>query len=304
MVKVEDFERNLSPRFSYQNLKYIIQEYKRRYKEIDSIFRKEDLIFDIFNRDKEIDENKFNLEKVLENKKNLDIEIANNFQNILFNTDISHLRSYEQSVINGIKEKTLKLKGDFTKIKKYFEYEVSGSILYPRYVSNGQEYYKHNMLLDLDRIKVEKYEHQLILNPSVEYIYLVINKLITKFENKQIDNYVISKPIFVQLKDKIHLYAKDEKTLNDYLLVLESFIEEEKELVNKFESLPLTLPTYNKYIGYQKGKNYLSYNANYLANIIDKELISRNIKISNIDNYKDEIIDNILEIENLKQKEK
>ena len=83
MVKVEDFERNLSPRFSYQNLKYIIQEYKRRYKEIDSIFRKEDLIFDIFNRDKEIDENKFNLEKVLENKKNLDIEIANNFQNIL-----------------------------------------------------------------------------------------------------------------------------------------------------------------------------------------------------------------------------
>lgn len=304
MVKVEDFERNLSPRFSYQNLKYIIQEYKRRYKEIDSIFRKEDLIFDIFNRDKEIDENKFNLEKVLENKKNLDIEIANNFQNILFNTDISHLRSYEQSVINGIKEKTLKLKGDFTKIKKYFEYEVSGSILYPRYVSNGQEYYKHNMLLDLDRIKVEKYEHQLILNPSVEDIYLVINKLITKFENKQIDNYVISKPIFVQLKDKIHLYAKDEKTLNDYLLVLESFIEEEKELVNKFESLPLTLPTYNKYIGYQKGKNYLSYNANYLANIIDKELISRNIKISNIDNYKDEIIDNILEIENLKQKEK
>lgn len=304
MVKVEDFERNLSPRFSYQNLKYIIQEYKRRYKEIDSIFRKEDLIFDIFNRDKEIDENKFNLEKVLENKKNLDIEIANNFQNILFNTDISHLRSYEQSVINGIKQKTLKLKGDFTKIKKYFEYEVSGSILYPRYVSNGQEYYKHNMLLDLDRIKVEKYEHQLILNPSVEDIYLVINKLITKFENKQIDNYVISKPIFVQLKDKIHLYAKDEKTLNDYLLVLESFIEEEKELVNKFESLPLTLPTYNKYIGYQKGKNYLSYNANYLANIIDKELISRNIKISNIDNYKDEIIDNILEIENLKQKEK
>lgn len=304
MVKVEDFERNLSPRFSYQNLKYIIQEYKRRYKEIDSIFRKEDLIFDIFNRDKEIDENKFNLEKVLENKKNLDIEIANNFQNILFNTDISHLRSYEQSVINGIKQKTLKLKGDFTKIKKYFEYEVSGSILYPRYVSNGQEYYKHNMLLDLDRIKVEKYEHQLILNPSVEDIYLVINKLITKFENKQIDNYVISKPIFVQLKDKIHLYAKDEKTLNDYLLVLESFIEEEKELVNKFESLPLTLPTYNKYIGYQKGKNYLSYNSNYLANIIDKELISRNIKISDIDNYKDEIIDNILEIENLKQKEK
>ena len=304
MVKVEDFERNLSPRFSYQNLKYIIQEYKRRYKEIDSIFRKEDLIFDIFNRDKEIDENKFNLEKILENKKNLDIEIANNFQNILFNTDISYLRSYEQSVINGIKEKTLKLKGDFTKIKKYFEYEVSGSILYPRYVSNGQEYYKHNMLLDLDRIKVEKYEHQLILNPSVEDIYLVINKLITKFENKQIDNYVISKPIFVQLKDKIHLYAKDEKTLSDYLLVLESFIEEEKELVNKFESLPLTLPMYNKYIGYQKGKNYLSYNANYLANVIDRELISRNIKISDIDNYKDEIIDNILEIENLKQKEK
>lgn len=304
MVKVEDFERNLSPRFSYQNLKYIIQEYKRRYKEIDSIFRKEDLIFDIFNRDKKIDENKFNLEKVLENKKNLDIEIANNFQNILFNTDISHLRSYEQSVINGIKEKTLKLKGDFTKIKKYFEYEVSGSILYPRYVSNGQEYYKHNMLLDLDKIKVEKYEHQLILNPSLEDIYLVINKLINKFENSNIDNYVISKSIFVQLKDKIHLYAKDEKTLNDYLLVLESFIEEEKELVNKFESLPLTLPTYNKYIGYQKGKNYLSYNANYLANIIDKELISRNIKISNIDNYKDEIIDNILEIENLKQKEK
>lgn len=304
MVKVEDFERNLSPRFSYQNLKYIIQEYKRRYKEIDSIFRKEDLIFDIFNRDKEIDENKFNLEKVLENKKNLDIEIANNFQNILFNTDISHLRSYEQSVINGIKEKTLKLKGDFTKIKKYFEYEVSGSILYPRYVSNGQEYYKHNMLLDLDKIKVEKYEHQLILNPSLEDIYLVINKLINKFENSNIDNYVISKSIFVQLKDKIHLYAKDEKTLNDYLLVLESFIEEEKELVNKFESLPLTLPTYNKYIGYQKGKNYLSYNANYLANIIDKELISRNIKISDIDNYKDEIIDNILEIENLKQKEK
>ena len=304
MITIEDFERNLSPRFSYQNLKYIIQEYKRRYKEIDSIFRKEDLIFDIFNRDKEIDENKFNLEKVLENKKNLDIEIANNFQNILFNTDISHLRSYEQSVINGIKEKTLKLKGDFTKIKKYFEYEVSGSILYPRYVSNGQEYYKHNMLLDLDKIKVEKYEHQLILNPSLEDIYLVINKLINKFENSNIDNYVISKSIFVQLKDKIHLYAKDEKTLNDYLLVLESFIEEEKELVNKFESLPLTLPTYNKYIGYQKGKNYLSYNANYLANIIDKELISRNIKISDIDNYKDEIIDNILEIENLKQKEK
>ena len=303
MITIDDFEEKLSPRFSYSVLKYIIEEYKNRYKEIDSIFKKEDLMLNIINTYKE-KEDSFNLEKSIENKNNLDITLANNFQNILFNTDISHLRSYEQSVINGIKEKTLKLKGDFTKIKKYFEYEVSGSILYPRYVSNGQEYYKHNMLLDLDRIKVEKYEHQLILNPSVEDIYLVINKLITKFENKQIDNYVISKPIFVQLKDKIHLYAKDEKTLNDYLLVLESFIEEEKELVNKFESLPLTLPTYNKYIGYQKGKNYLSYNANYLANIIDKELISRNIKISNIDNYKDEIIDNILEIENLKQKEK
>ena len=61
---------------------------------------------------------------------------------------------------------------------------------------------------------------------------------------------------------------------------------------------------YNKYIGYQKGKNYLSYNANYLANVIDRELLERNIKISDIDNYKDEIIDSILETENLKQKEK
>ena len=303
MITIDDFEEKLSPRFSYSVLKYIIEEYKNRYKEIDSIFKKEDLMLNIINTYKE-KEDSFNLEKSIENKNNLDITLANNFQNILFNTDISHLRSYEQSVINGIKEKTLKLKGDFTKIKKYFEYEVSGSILYPRYVSNGQEYYKHNMLLDLDRIKVEKYEHQLILNPSVEDIYLVINKLITKFENKQIDNYVISKPIFVQLKDKIHLYAKDEKTLNNYLLVLESFIEEEKELVNKFESLPLTLPMYNKYIGYQKGKNYLSYNANYLANVIYRELLERNIKISDIDNYKDEIIDSILETENLKQKEK
>ena len=61
---------------------------------------------------------------------------------------------------------------------------------------------------------------------------------------------------------------------------------------------------YNKYIGYQKGKNYLSYNASYLANVIDRELLERNIKISDIDNYKDEIIDSILETENLKQKEK
>ena len=289
MITIDDFEEKLSPRFSYSVLKYIIEEYKNRYKEIDSIFKKED---------------SFNLEKSIENKNNLDITLANNFQNILFNTDISHLRSYEQSVINRIKEKTLKLKKDPKKMKKYFEYEVSGSILYPRYVTNGKEYYKHNMFLDLNRVKVENYEHQLILNPSLEDIYLVINKLITKFENKQIDNYVISKPIFVQLKDKIHLYAKDEKTLSDYLLVLESFIEEEKELVNKFESLPLTLPMYNKYIGYQKGKNYLSYNANYLANVIDRELLERNIKIFDIDNYKDEIIDSILETENLKQKEK
>ena len=298
MITIDDFEEKLSPRFSYSVLKYIIEEYKNRYKEIDSIFKKEDLMLNIINTYKE-KEDSFNLEKSIENKNNLDITLANNFQNILFNTDISHLRSYEQSVINRIKEKTLKLKEDPKKIKKYFEYEVSGSILYPRYVTNGKEYYKHNMFLDLNRVKVENYEHQLILNPSLEDIYLVINKLITKFENKQIDNYVISKPIFVQLKDKIHLYAKDEKTLSDYLLVLESFIEEEKELVNKFESLPLTLPTYNKYIGYQKGKNYLSYNANYLANVIDRELIERNI-----DNYKDEIIDSILETENLKQKEK
>ena len=303
MITIDDFEEKLSPRFSYSVLKYIIEEYKNRYKEIDSIFKKEDLMLNIINTYKE-KEDSFNLEKSIENKNNLDITLANNFQNILFNTDISHLRSYEQSVIDRIKEKTLKLKEDSKKMKKYFEYEVSGSILYPRYVTNGKEYYKHNMFLDLNRVKVENYEHQLILNPSLEDIYLVINKLITKFENKQIDNYVISKPIFVQLKDKIHLYAKDEKTLNNYLLVLESFIEEEKELVNKFESLPLTLPTYNKYIGYQKGKNYLSYNANYLANVIDRELLERNIKISDIDNYKDEIIDSILEIENLKQKEK
>ena len=303
MITIDDFEEKLSPRFSYSVLKYIIEEYKNRYKEIDSIFKKEDLMLNIINIYKE-KEDSFNLEKSIENKNNLDITLANNFQNILFNTDISHLRSYEQSVIDRIKEKTLKLKEDSKKIKKYFEYEVSGSILYPRYVTNGKEYYKHNMFLDLNRVKVENYEHQLILNPSLEDIYLVINKLITKFENKQIDNYVISKPIFVQLKDKIHLYAKDEKTLNNYLLVLESFIEEEKELVNKFESLPLTLPTYNKYIGYQKGKNYLSYNANYLANVIDRELLERNIKISDIDNYKDEIIDSILETENLKQKEK
>lgn len=303
MITIDDFEEKLSPRFSYLVLKYIIEEYKNRYKEIDSIFKKEDLMLNIINTYKE-KEDSFNLEKSIENKNNLDITLANNFQNILFNTDISHLRSYEQSVINRIKEKTLKLKKDPKKMKKYFEYEVSGSILYPRYVTNGKEYYKHNMFLDLNRVKVENYEHQLILNPSLEDIYLVINKLITKFENKQIDNYVISKPIFVQLKDKIHLYAKDEKTLSDYLLVLESFIEEEKELVNKFESLPLTLPMYNKYIGYQKGKNYLSYNANYLANVIDRELLERNIKISDIDNYKDEIIDSILETENLKQKEK
>lgn len=303
MITIDDFEEKLSPRFSYSVLKYIIEEYKNRYKEIDSIFKKEDLMLNIINIYKE-KEDSFNLEKSIENKNNLDITLANNFQNILFNTDISHLRSYEQSVIDRIKEKTLKLKEDSKKMKKYFEYEVSGSILYPRYVTNGKEYYKHNMFLDLNRVKVENYEHQLILNPSLEDIYLVINKLITKFENKQIDNYVISKPIFVQLKDKIHLYAKDEKTLNNYLLVLESFIEEEKELVNKFESLPLTLPTYNKYIGYQKGKNYLSYNANYLANVIDRELLERNIKISDIDNYKDEIIDSILETENLKQKEK
>ena len=303
MITIDDFEEKLSPRFSYSVLKYIIEEYKNRYKEIDSIFKKEDLMLNIINIYKE-KEDSFNLEKSIENKNNLDITLANNFQNILFNTDISHLRSYEQSVINRIKEKTLKLKKDPKKMKKYFEYEVSGSILYPRYVTNGKEYYKHNMFLDLNRVKVENYEHQLILNPSLEDIYLVINKLITKFENKQIDNYVISKPIFVQLKDKIHLYAKDEKTLSDYLLVLESFIEEEKELVNKFESLPLTLPMYNKYIGYQKGKNYLSYNANYLANVIDRELLERNIKIFDIDNYKDEIIDSILETENLKQKEK
>lgn len=303
MITIDDFEEKLSPRFSYSVLKYIIEEYKNRYKEIDSIFKKEDLMLNIINIYKE-KEDSFNLEKSIENKNNLDITLANNFQNILFNTDISHLRSYEQSVINRIKEKTLKLKKDPKKMKKYFEYEVSGSILYPRYVTNGKEYYKHNMFLDLNRVKVENYEHQLILNPSLEDIYLVINKLITKFENKQIDNYVISKPIFVQLKDKIHLYAKDEKTLNNYLLVLESFIEEEKELVNKFESLPLTLPMYNKYIGYQKGKNYLSYNANYLANVIDRELLERNIKIFDIDNYKDEIIDSILETENLKQKEK
>lgn len=303
MITIDDFEEKLSPRFSYSVLKYIIEEYKNRYKEIDSIFKKEDLMLNIINIYKE-KEDSFNLEKSIENKNNLDITLANNFQNILFNTDISHLRSYEQSVIDRIKEKTLKLKEDSKKMKKYFEYEVSGSILYPRYVTNGKEYYKHNMFLDLNKVKVENYEHQLILNPSLEDIYLVINKLITKFENKQIDNYVISKPIFVQLKDKIHLYAKDEKTLSDYLLVLESFIEEEKELVNKFESLPLTLPMYNKYIGYQKGKNYLSYNANYLANVIDRELLERNIKISDIDNYKDEIIDSILEIENLKQKEK
>ena len=303
MITIDDFEEKLSPRFSYSVLKYIIEEYKNRYKEIDSIFKKEDLMLNIINIYKE-KEDSFNLEKSIENKNNLDITLVNNFQNILFNTDISHLKSYEQSVIDRIKEKTLKLKEDSKKIKKYFEYEVSGSILYPRYVTNGKEYYKHNMFLDLNRVKVENYEHQLILNPSLEDIYLVINKLITKFENKQIDNYVISKPIFVQLKDKIHLYAKDEKTLSDYLLVLESFIEEEKELVNKFESLPLTLPTYNKYIGYQKGKNYLSYNANYLANVIDRELLERNIKISDIDNYKDEIIDSILETENLKQKEK
>lgn len=303
MITIDDFEEKLSSRFSYSVLKYIIEEYKNRYKEIDSIFKKEDLMLNIINTYKE-KEDSFNLEKSIENKNNLDITLANNFQNILFNTDISHLRSYEQSVINRIKEKTLKLKEDSKKMKKYFEYEVSGSILYPRYVTNGKEYYKHNMFLDLNRVKVENYEHQLILNPSLEDIYLVINKLITKFENKQIDNYVISKPIFVQLKDKIHLYAKDEKTLSDYLLVLESFIEEEKELVNKFESLPLTLPTYNKYIGYQKGKNYLSYNANYLANVINRELLERNIKISDVDNYKDEIIDSILETENLKQKEK
>lgn len=303
MITIDDFEEKLSPRFSYSVLKYIIEEYKNRYKEIDSIFKKEDLMLNIINNYKE-KEDSFNLEKSIENKNNLDITLANNFQNILFNTDISHLRSYEQSVIDRIKEKTLKLKEDSKKMKKYFEYEVSGSILYPRYVTNGKEYYKHNMFLDLNRVKVENYEHQLILNPSLEDIYLVINKLITKFENKQIDNYVISKPIFVQLKDKIHLYAKDEKTLSDYLLVLESFIEEEKELVNKFESLPLTLPMYNKYIGYQKGKNYLSYNANYLANVIDRELLERNIKIFDIDNYKDEIIDSILETENLKQKEK
>ena len=303
MITIDDFEEKLSPRFSYSVLKYIIEEYKNRYKEIDSIFKKEDLMLNIINNYKEKEDN-FNLEKSIKNKNNLDITLANNFQNILFNTDISHLRSYEQSVIDRIKEKTLKLKEDPKKMKKYFEYEVSGSILYPRYVTNGKEYYKHNMFLDLNRVKVENYEHQLILNPSLEDIYLVINKLITKFENKQIDNYVISKPIFVQLKDKIHLYAKDEKTLSDYLLVLESFIEEEKELVNKFESLPLTLPTYNKYIGYQKGKNYLSYNANYMANVIDRELLERNIKISDIDNYKDEIIDSILETENLKQKEK
>ena len=303
MITIDDFEEKLSSRFSYSVLKYIIEEYKNRYKEIDSIFKKEDLMLNIINTYKE-KEDSFNLKKSIENKNNLDITLANNFQNILFNTDVSHLRSYEQSVINRIKEKTLKLKEDYKKIKKYFEYEVSGSILYPRYVTNGKEYYKHNMFLDLNRVKVENYEHQLILNPSLEDIYLVINKLITKFENKQIDNYVISKPIFVQLKDKIHLYAKDEKTLSDYLLVLESFIEEEKELVNKFESLPLTLPTYNKYIGYQKGKNYLSYNANYLANVIDRELLERNIKISDIDNYKDEIIDSILETGNLKQKEK
>lgn len=303
MITIDDFEEKLSPRFSYSVLKYIIEEYKNRYKEIDSIFKKEDLMLNIINIYKE-KEDSFNLEKSIENKNNLDITLVNNFQNILFNTDISHLKSYEQSVIDRIKEKTLKLKEDSKKIKKYFEYEVSGSILYPRYVTNRKEYYKHNMFLDLNRVKVENYEHQLILNPSLEDIYLVINKLITKFENKQIDNYVISKPIFVQLKDKIHLYAKDEKTLSDYLLVLESFIEEEKELVNKFESLPLTLPTYNKYIGYQKGKNYLSYNANYLANVIDRELLERNIKISDIDNYKDEIIDSILETENLKQKEK
>ena len=295
MITIDDFEEKLSPRFSYSVLKYIIEEYKNRYKEIDSIFKKEDLMLNIINIYKE-KEDSFNLEKSIENKNNLDITLVNNFQNILFNTDISHLKSYEQSVIDRIKEKTLKLKEDSKKIKKYFEYEVSGSILYPRYVTNGKEYYKHNMFLDLNRVKVENYEHQLILNPSLEDIYLVINKLITKFENKQIDNYVISKPIFVQLKDKIHLYAKDEKTLSDYLLVLESFIEEEKELVNKFESLPLTLPTYNK--------NYLSYNANYLANVIDRELLERNIKISDIDNYKDEIIDSILETENLKQKEK
>mgnify|MGYP000897360991 FL=1 len=303
MITIDDFEEKLSPRFSYSVLKYIIEEYKNRYKEIDSIFKKEDLMLNIINTYKEKEDN-FNLEKSIENKNNLDITLANNFQNILFNTDISRLRSYEQSVIDRIKEKTLKLKEDSKKMKKYFEYEVSGSILYPRYVTNGKEYYKHNMFLDLNRVKVENYEHQLILNPSLEDIYLVINKLITKFENKQIDNYVISKPIFVQLKDKIHLYAKDEKTLSDYLLVLESFIEEEKELVNKFESLPLTLPMYNKYIGYQKGKNYLSYNANYLANVIDRELLERNIKIFDIDNYKDEIIDSILETENLKQKEK
>lgn len=303
MITIDDFEEKLLPRFSYSVLKYIIEEYKNRYKEIDSIFKKEDLMLNIINTYKEKEDN-FNLEKSIENKNNLDITLANNFQNILFNTDISHLRSYEQSVIDRIKEKTLKLKEDSKKMKKYFEYEVSGSILYPRYVTNGKEYYKHNMFLDLNKVKIENYEHQLILNPSLEDIYLVINKLITKFENKQIDNYVISKPIFVQLKDKIHLYAKDEKTLSDYLLVLESFIEEEKELVNKFESLPLTLPMYNKYIGYQKGKNYLSYNANYLANVIDRELLERNIKIFDIDNYKDEIIDSILETENLKQKEK
>ena len=176
MITIDDFEEKLSPRFSYSVLKYIIEEYKNRYKEIDSIFKKEDLMLNIINIYKE-KEDSFNLEKSIENKNNLDITLANNFQNILFNTDISHLRSYEQSVINRIKEKTLKLKEDPKKMKKYFEYEVSGSILYPRYVTNGKEYYKHNMFLDLNRVKVENYEHQLILNPSLENIYLVINNI-------------------------------------------------------------------------------------------------------------------------------
>ena len=81
MITIDDFEEKLSPRFSYSVLKYIIEEYKNRYKEIDSIFKKEDLMLNIINTYKEKEDN-FNLEKSIENKNNLDITLANNFQNI------------------------------------------------------------------------------------------------------------------------------------------------------------------------------------------------------------------------------
>lgn len=302
MKKIDEFKEDLKERFNYLDLKYIFKEYIKNVVRKDNIFPKSAVMLNILKRE-EINDYKKTIKEV-EYEEELDKTLINNLKNIILTIDIDSLDSFYKERIENYRSDILKIKDNYKELKKYFSKKIGGNPLNALYYLDFKEYYKHDMFLYIGNEKPENYEYKLTINPEIEDMYLIINKLIIKFEENNFHKYIISKTLDLSSRDKICFYAKDQDALSKYINFILEFSEENQDLIKKFKRPSLTLPTYNNFLGYIEGKKdrYLIDNATYLVCAIDKYLREKNIKISSLYNNEDEFIENILEKEENKLK--